>query len=139
MTGLVVIDEASMMTLEMLAGILHKVSPFAHVVLIGDPNQLLSVGAGNVLPDLLALGVPCTQLTICHRQSAQAAALGHNVRHFQECRSLADLRFDNTSHRLTRSTSVRQCAAEALSSTTWAAPRRSSPLSAVPESCLYQV
>ena len=99
LAGLVVIDEASMMTLEMLAGILHKVSPFAHVVLIGDPNQLLSVGAGNVLTDLLALGVPCTQLTICHRQ----------------------------------------CAAEALSSTAWAAPRRFSPLSAVPESCLYQV
>lgn len=111
LTGLVVIDEASMMTLEMLAGILHKVSPFAHVVLIGDPNQLLSVGAGNVLTDLLALGVPCTQLTICHRQSAQAAALGHNVRHFQECRSLADLRFDNSFYFVPQTDEKRICQA----------------------------
>ena len=66
-TQLVVVDEASMMTLEMLAGILHRVPKICRVVLLGDPNQLLSVGSGNVLPDLLALGVPCARLELNHR------------------------------------------------------------------------
>lgn len=95
-TGLVVVDEASMLSLEMLAGILNVVSPLAHVVLVGDPNQLLSVGAGNVLPDLLALGFPRIQLTICHRQSADAEALLYNVLQFRDCRSAWDLHFDNS-------------------------------------------
>jgi len=51
--GLVVVDEASMVSLEMLAGILNRVRRNCRVVLLGDPNQLLSVGAGNILPDLL--------------------------------------------------------------------------------------
>ena len=60
--GLVIVDEASMMTLEMLAGILCKIPHDCRVVLLGDPNQLLAVGAGNVLSDLLALGVPSVRL-----------------------------------------------------------------------------
>lgn len=65
--NLLVVDEASMMTLEMLAGILQRVSENCRVVLVGDPYQLLSVGAGNVLPDLLALGVPSITLKTTHR------------------------------------------------------------------------
>ena len=57
-TGLVVIDEASMVSLEMLAGILNRVRRNCRVVLLGDTNQLQSVGAGNVLPNLLKLGIP---------------------------------------------------------------------------------
>ena len=62
--GLVVVDEASMVSLEMLAGILNRVRRNCRVALLGDPNQLLSVGAGNVLSDLLTLGVP----SICLQQ-----------------------------------------------------------------------
>ena len=51
--GLVVVDEASMVSLEMLAGILNRVRRNCRVALLGDPNQLLSVGAGNILSDLL--------------------------------------------------------------------------------------
>ena len=51
--GLVVIDEASMVSLEMLAGILNRVRRNCRVALLGDPNQLLSVGAGNILSDFL--------------------------------------------------------------------------------------
>ena len=50
--------------LEMLAGILNRVRRNCRVALLGDPNQLLSVGAGNVLSDLLTLGVP----SICLQQ-----------------------------------------------------------------------
>ena len=47
-----------------LAGILNRVRRNCRVALLGDPNQLLSVGAGNVLSDLLTLGVP----SICLQQ-----------------------------------------------------------------------
>ena len=47
---------------ERLAGILNRVRRNCRVVLLGDTNQLQSVGAGNVLPDLLELGVPSIRL-----------------------------------------------------------------------------
>lgn len=95
-TQLVVVDEASMMTLEMLAGILHRVPKICRVVLLGDPNQLLSVGSGNVLPDLLALGVPCARLELNHRQDDEAEALLHNVVDFKKLHSKPDLAFDQS-------------------------------------------
>lgn len=95
-TDLVVVDEASMLTLEMLAGILAVVHPTCRVVLIGDPHQLLSVGPGNVLPDLLSLGVPHIHLSSFHRQADADSALARNVREFGTCQSLNDLRFDKS-------------------------------------------
>ena len=95
-TDLVVVDEASMLTLEMLAGILAVVHPTCRVVLIGDPHQLLSVGPGNILPDLLTLDVPHIRLGSSHRQADGNSALAYNVREFGACRSLDDLRFDKT-------------------------------------------
>ena len=95
---LVIVDEASMMTLEMLAGILEQVPDGCRVVLVGDENQLLSVGAGNVLPDLLSLGVPVVRLQENHRQSAGASALLHNVVNFQSLRSASELMFDDSFH-----------------------------------------
>lgn len=94
-TGLLVVDEASMMTLEMLAGILSIAPSGCRIVLVGDPHQLLSVGSGNVLPDLLALGVPCTKLEVCHRQEDESGVLLRNVREFKSCRCLNDFLFDD--------------------------------------------
>ena len=93
---LVMVDEASMMTLELLAGILHVVRDECHIVLVGDPNQLLSVGAGNVLPDLLKLGVPHTILEGCHRQDDGAVALKSNVVGFKNCATIEDLKQDES-------------------------------------------
>lgn len=45
--GLVIVDEASMASLEMLAGILCTVREDCRIVLLGDCNQLLSVGSGS--------------------------------------------------------------------------------------------
>lgn len=95
-TDLVVIDEASMMSLEMLAGILSHVQSECRVVLLGDPQQLLSVGAGNVLPDLLTLGVPSIRLEQQYRQSEDAAALRHNVVHFPQLYMARELRWDDS-------------------------------------------
>ena len=110
-TDLVVIDEASMLTLEMLAGILAVVHPACRVVLIGDPHQLLSVGPGNVLPDLLSLGVPHIRLSSFHRQADADSALAYNVREFGACHSVNDLHFDDSFRFLpiTDDTAIRNC------------------------------
>lgn len=96
LTRLVVIDEASMMTLEMLAGLLSRMEKNCHLVLLGDPNQLLSVGSGNVIPDLIDLGVPHILLETNHRQADNAKALRHNVTEFGNMHSVAELLFDES-------------------------------------------
>ena len=50
----VVVDESSMVELTMMARLLEAVRPQARLVLVGDPRQLTSVGAGAVLSDLVA-------------------------------------------------------------------------------------
>ena len=109
--GLVVVDEASMMTVGMLAGILKKVRRDCCVVLLGDINQLLSVGSGNVLPDLLRMGVPCTRLSANHRQEVGAKELLANVTGFSNIHSGADLAFGESFQLLCMSEA---CARETL-------------------------
>ena len=93
---LVVIDEASMLSLEHLAGVLRAANTNCRIVLVGDPNQLLPVGPGNILPDLLELGFPKALLRICHRQANAETALAYNVREFRSCRSIEDLHYDDS-------------------------------------------
>ena len=50
----VVVDESSMVELTMMARLLEAVRPQSRLVLVGDPRQLTSVGAGAVLSDLVA-------------------------------------------------------------------------------------
>lgn len=95
-TRLVVVDEASMMTLEMLAGIINRMTSSCHIVLIGDKKQLLSVGSGNVLLDLLKLKVPYIQLQTNHRQDTDAVAMLHNVVNFASLVRARELAFDNS-------------------------------------------
>lgn len=52
----VIVDEASMVDNNLMASLLRAVKPGARVILIGDADQLPSVGAGNVLRDLLESG-----------------------------------------------------------------------------------
>lgn len=94
--GLVIIDEASMMTLEMLVGCLCKMRRDCRLVLLGDPNQLQSVGSGNVLPDLLELGVPHVHLKSNHRQAEADPGLQNNVVGFGGHASICDLMFDHS-------------------------------------------
>ena len=93
---LVIVDKASMMTLEMLAGILSRVSNDCIVVLVGDSHQLLSVGAGNVLHDLQALNFPAYILRQNHRQGPDADALISNVTLFSKLNSYYDLKLDKS-------------------------------------------
>src|SRR5439155_7134943 len=49
----VVVDEASMVSLSLMAKLLDAVRPDARLVLVGDPDQLASVEAGSVLGDIV--------------------------------------------------------------------------------------
>jgi exodeoxyribonuclease V alpha subunit len=74
----IVVDEASMLDL-FLANSLAKATPDnAQLLLVGDCDQLPSVGPGNVLADLIASGqVPVMQFTQVFRQAASSAIITH--------------------------------------------------------------
>lgn len=70
--GLVVVDESSMIDLSVATALLKAVkNPEQHLILVGDPDQLPSVGYGNVLADLIASNVvPVARLSTIYRQAA---------------------------------------------------------------------
>ncbi|MFE8937102.1 ATP-dependent RecD-like DNA helicase [Streptomyces sp. NPDC007872] len=74
---LVVVDEASMLDLLLANKLVKAVAPGAHLLLVGDVDQLPSVGAGEVLGDLLAPGspVPAVRLTRIFRQAQQSGVV----------------------------------------------------------------
>ncbi|WP_419995209.1 ATP-dependent RecD-like DNA helicase [Streptomyces boninensis] len=74
---LVVVDEASMLDLLLANKLVKAVAPGAHLLLVGDVDQLPSVGAGEVLRDLLAGGspVPAVRLTRIFRQAQQSGVV----------------------------------------------------------------
>lgn len=74
---LVVVDEASMLDLLLANKLVKAVPPGAHLLFVGDVDQLPSVGAGEVLRDLLADGspVPAVRLTRVFRQAQQSGVV----------------------------------------------------------------
>ncbi|GGL93219.1 AAA family ATPase [Nakamurella endophytica] len=71
---LVVVDEASMLDVELGAALLAAVPDAAHLVVVGDPAQLPSIGPGRLLGDLLDSGtLPVTELSTLYRQSEGGA------------------------------------------------------------------
>ena len=72
----VIVDEMSMVDLELMQALLEALRPGCRLVLVGDPDQLPSVGAGNVLGDLLrSTVVPAVSLTQVFRQAEQSAII----------------------------------------------------------------
>ena len=68
-----IVDEASMLSVRLAAALLDAVGPGTHVLLVGDVDQLAPVGPGRVLEDLIDSGaVPTTQLTEVFRQAARS-------------------------------------------------------------------
>ncbi|HEY2651242.1 MAG TPA: AAA family ATPase [Solirubrobacteraceae bacterium] len=68
---LLIVDETSMANLELLVTLLRAVGSGAHVVLVGDADQLAPVGAGKPFAELVASGsVPTVRLTHIFRQAA---------------------------------------------------------------------
>ena len=60
----VVVDEASMVSLTMMARLVEALRPTCRLVLVGDPNQLSSVEVGAVLGDLVQRAAPATAVPI---------------------------------------------------------------------------
>jgi exodeoxyribonuclease V alpha subunit len=70
----VVVDEASMLDVELAAALLEACPDGTHLLLVGDPAQLPSIGPGHVLGDLIDSGVvPVTELTTLYRQAEGGA------------------------------------------------------------------
>jgi exodeoxyribonuclease V alpha subunit len=68
-----VVDECSMLDINLTASLLKAVPPNSQVLFIGDADQLPSVGAGNVLRDMIASGkAPCFRLTKIFRQAQES-------------------------------------------------------------------
>lgn len=68
---LLIVDECSMVDLILMNNVLKAIHPASHLLLVGDADQLPSVGAGNVLRDIIASGVvPVTRLDVIFRQAA---------------------------------------------------------------------
>ena len=71
--NVIIIDEASMIDNALMASLLKAVKPGARIIIIGDSDQLPSVGAGNVLGDLIDSGAFATvKLTEIFRQAQQS-------------------------------------------------------------------
>ena len=70
---MIIVDESSMIDLELLQALLRAIRRGARLILIGDTDQLPSVGAGNVLSDLIASErIPTIRLTEIFRQSGES-------------------------------------------------------------------
>ncbi len=73
---LVVVDEASMLDVLLANTLVKAIAPGAHLLFVGDVDQLPSVGAGEVLRDLLSSGVvPAVRLTYIFRQAQQSGVV----------------------------------------------------------------
>jgi len=69
----VVVDEASMLDIVLFYNLLKAIRPTTHLLLVGDADQLLSVGPGNVLRDVIAsTRITVVYLTELFRQARQS-------------------------------------------------------------------
>jgi exodeoxyribonuclease V alpha subunit len=80
----VIVDEASMLDSKLAAVFLRALPNTCHLLLVGDSDQLPSVGAGNVLRDLIQCGqLPVVRLTDIFRQSGRSGIVttAHDILH----------------------------------------------------------
>ena len=75
-TDAVIVDEMSMVDLKLMAALLTALRPGCRLIMVGDPDQLPSVGAGNVLGDMLRSGtIPHIALREVFRQAERSAII----------------------------------------------------------------
>ena len=78
----VIVDETSMVDVSLMAALLAALRGDCRLVLVGDPDQLPSVGPGNVLRELLRCGlIPTVHLDIAYRQknASRIALNAHTI------------------------------------------------------------
>jgi exodeoxyribonuclease V alpha subunit len=81
---LLIVDEASMVDIVLMSQLLAAVPPTAAIILVGDVDQLPSVGPGTVLADIIASeAVPVVRLTEIFRQAGESwiVRAAHRVNH----------------------------------------------------------
>lgn len=79
----IIIDEASMIDIRLMRNLLAAIKPDTKIIFVGDIDQLPSVGAGNVLSDMIASGtVPVVELKKIYRQESESLIIynAHKVR-----------------------------------------------------------
>ncbi len=77
---LIIVDECSMLDMWLAQKFFSRIQPGTRVVLVGDPDQLPSVGAGNVFQEIIHCGiVPVTVLDQIFRQSS-GSFIAHNAK-----------------------------------------------------------
>lgn len=80
----IIVDEMSMVDVLLFEALLRAVKPDSKLIMVGDPNQLPSVGAGNVLRDLIATDlIPSVELKEIFRQAAESLIItnAHKIIH----------------------------------------------------------
>ena len=81
-----IIDEASMVTSELLYNFVEKFGSNYRITLIGDPNQLTPIGWGTMFDQLIKSGVvPTYTLTVCHRVENENSEILINATNIVEC------------------------------------------------------
>ncbi len=86
-TDIIIIDEFSMVDITLFHHLIDAVPLNARLIMVGDVDQLPSVGAGNVLRDIIASGiVPLVKLTEIHRQKKDSHIIinAHRINHGQK-------------------------------------------------------
>lgn len=72
----VIVDESSMIDVQLMSSLLSAVNDGSKLIIIGDSDQLPSVGAGKVLSDFIESGViPTVRLDTVHRQGKGSAII----------------------------------------------------------------
>ena len=92
----VIVDEMSMVDLPLMSALLAALRPGCRLVMVGDPDQLPSVGPGNVFADLIRSGrVETVALTQIFRQAQRSAII--RAAHAVNQGALPELRNDSSS------------------------------------------
>ena len=78
----IIMDETSMLDLRLASALVRSIPPQAHLLLVGDADQLPSVGSGNVLKDLIdsdLLKVTRLEVTFRQAENSGIVSLAHAI------------------------------------------------------------
>ena len=118
-----IFDEASMIDVKLAMDLLSAIPDQAVVVLVGDTDQLPSVGAGNVLGDLIKSGkIPSVKLEVIFRQDASGLIV-RNAHHINEGQPL-ELRRGDTDFYFVRIEDPEECVKRVIELVTERIPRK---------------
>ena len=81
LTDLVILDEGSMVDVALFESLIQAIPTGAKLIILGDTNQLESIGVGNILLDMIDSGeVPVVTFDRVHRQGAKSAIIGESIK-----------------------------------------------------------